>query len=116
MPAVAQPTYPMALASCHFCTHGNPAGSKFCNQCGSPLDLKPCAKCEAMNHVAVDRCYQCGTAFAVDENLEFAEAGASTGKASAAVFLAGEGSIESASPRQESVNPLPERIPVVLSQ
>jgi hypothetical protein len=106
----------MSSASCHFCTHRNPAGSKFCNQCGSPLDLKPCAKCEAMNHIAVDRCYQCGAPFAIAENLEFAEVAASGANASAAVPGAVERSIESASPRHESANPLPDRIPVVLSQ
>ena len=67
----------MSSSICHFCTHGNPAGSKFCNQCGSPLDLKPCSQCDAMNHVAVDRCYQCGTAFAAENGvLEVAEVGA----------------------------------------
>jgi hypothetical protein len=106
----------MSSVSCHFCSQCNPAGSKFCNQCGSPVDLKPCAKCEAMNHIAVDRCYQCGTPFAIDENLEFAEAGASARNASAAPSGAGEVGVESGSTRQESANPLPERIPVVLSQ
>jgi hypothetical protein len=67
----------MSSSICHFCTHGNPAGSKFCNQCGSPLDLKPCSQCDAMNHVSVDRCYQCGTAFATENGvLEVAEVGA----------------------------------------
>ena len=51
-------------SSCHFCARPNPAGSKFCNHCGEPLDLKPCKQCDAFNHVAVDRCYQCGTLFA----------------------------------------------------
>ncbi|HEY6826920.1 MAG TPA: zinc ribbon domain-containing protein, partial [Gemmatimonadaceae bacterium] len=50
-------------SSCHFCARANPAGSKFCNDCGEPLDLKPCSHCDAFNHVAVDRCYQCGTPF-----------------------------------------------------
>jgi hypothetical protein len=104
----------MSSVSCHFCAQRNPAESKFCNQCGSPLDLKPCAKCEAMNHIAVDRCYQCGTPFAIDENREFAEAGA--GNAAAARSGAGEIGVESGLPRQEPANPLPDRIPVVLSQ
>jgi hypothetical protein len=41
-------------SSCHFCARANPAGSKFCNDCGEPLDLKPCSHCDAFNHVAVD--------------------------------------------------------------
>lgn len=106
----------MPSANCHFCAHANPAGSKFCNQCGSPLDLKPCAQCEAMNHIAVDRCYQCGAPFAVAQDREFAEVAASAAGASAGVPGAVERSIESASPDQEPANPLPDRIPVVLSQ
>jgi hypothetical protein len=106
----------MPSANCHFCAHANPAGSKFCNQCGSPLDLKPCAQCEAMNHIAVDRCYQCGAPFAAAQDREFAEVAASAAGASAGVPGAVERGIESASPGQEPANPLPDRIPVVLSQ
>lgn len=63
-------------SSCHFCARPNPAGSKFCNDCGEPLDLKPCKQCDAFNHVAVDRCYQCGTLFAPkQEALAVAETG-----------------------------------------
>ena len=62
--------------SCHFCARPNPAGSKFCNHCGEPVDLKPCKQCDAFNHVAVDRCYQCGTLFAPkQEALAVAETG-----------------------------------------
>jgi hypothetical protein len=50
----------MSSVSCPFCSHANPQAAKFCNQCGSPLDLQPCPKCEAMNHVAVEQCHQCG--------------------------------------------------------
>lgn len=106
----------MPSANCHFCAHANPAGSKFCNQCGSPLDLKPCVQCEAMNHIAVDRCYQCGAPFAAAQDREFAEVAASAAGASAGVPGAVERGIESASPGQEPANPLPDRIPVVLSQ
>jgi len=60
-------------STCHFCAHGNPAGSKFCNECGSPLDLKPCPQCDAMNHVDVDQCYQCRAPFAADRGVEVAE-------------------------------------------
>jgi ribosomal protein L40E len=45
---------------CFFCNHINPAGAKFCNDCGSPLHLKPCRQCEAINDQAAKNCYKCG--------------------------------------------------------
>ena len=45
---------------CPFCDHHNPAGAKFCNDCGSPLHLKPCNQCDAVNHQAATKCYKCG--------------------------------------------------------
>lgn len=50
----------MALARCPFCTHSNPAGARFCNECGSPLHLLPCEHCEAVNDVLSRDCYRCG--------------------------------------------------------
>ena len=47
---------------CAFCDHRNPAGAKFCNECASPLHLKPCSKCDAVNHQAATNCYKCGAA------------------------------------------------------
>jgi hypothetical protein len=55
------PPGPMSTSFCRFCRHPNLAGAKFCNDCGSPLHLKPCPKCEAVNEVLADHCYQCGT-------------------------------------------------------
>ncbi len=48
---------------CHFCEHGNRAGAKFCEECGSALNLKLCKQCEAINHRAAQHCHQCGTEF-----------------------------------------------------
>lgn len=45
---------------CPFCDHVNPAGAKFCNDCGSPLHLKPCKQCQAINDQAAKICYMCG--------------------------------------------------------
>ncbi len=45
---------------CLFCDRHNPAGAKFCNDCGSPLHLKPCNQCDAVNHQAATNCYKCG--------------------------------------------------------
>jgi len=32
----------MPAITCLFCDHANPAGAKYCNECGSALHLKPC--------------------------------------------------------------------------
>jgi hypothetical protein len=50
----------MPPLSCSFCDHANPAGAKYCNDCGSPLHLMLC-KCGAVNNVTDARCYRCGT-------------------------------------------------------
>jgi ribosomal protein L40E len=47
---------------CAFCDHRNPAGAKFCNDCASPLHLKPCKHCYAVNDQAATNCYKCGAA------------------------------------------------------
>lgn len=48
---------------CPFCDHRNPAGAKFCNDCASPLHLKPCKRCDAVNHASATACYKCGAAY-----------------------------------------------------
>ena len=45
---------------CPFCDHRNPVGAQFCSDCGSPLDLKPCNQCDAVNYQAATICYKCG--------------------------------------------------------
>src|SRR2546426_334027 len=52
----------MSLFHCRFCDHDNPDGARFCNACGSPLYLKPCPQCEAVNDTAAAQCYECGAA------------------------------------------------------
>ena len=47
---------------CAFCDHRNPPGAKFCNACASPLHLKPCKECDAVNDEAATNCYKCGAA------------------------------------------------------
>ena len=47
---------------CAFCDHRNPAGAKFCNNCASPLHLKPCKQCDTVNHQSATNCYKCGAA------------------------------------------------------
>ena len=50
----------MASLTCSFCNHANPAGARFCNECGSGLGLRPCARCDAINDVGASYCHQCG--------------------------------------------------------
>ena len=52
----------MSSVSCP-CQHNNPADAKFCNQCGQPLRLKPCARCDAINYVGARKCDHCGADF-----------------------------------------------------
>jgi len=45
---------------CPFCDHRSAAGAKFCSECGSPLHLKPCCLCDAVNARTATNCYKCG--------------------------------------------------------
>lgn len=56
----------MIALLCLTCGHRNPVGARFCNACGGPLHLKPCAQCEAFNTRAAAHCHQCGEAFTFD--------------------------------------------------
>ena len=55
----------MSSVRCRFCDHHNPEGARFCNACGSPVHLKPCPQCEAVNDVAAAECYECGAALEI---------------------------------------------------
>jgi Double zinc ribbon len=55
----------MFSPQCLFCGHVNPAGAKFCNDCGLPLHLKRCSQCEAVNDRAAKNCSKCRTEFPV---------------------------------------------------
>src|SRR5215212_9039099 len=46
-------------SQCSFCGHGNPPGAKYCNECGSPLNFKPCAACGAVNEGSAPGCHKC---------------------------------------------------------
>ena len=62
----------MSDVTCNFCGHGNPEGSKYCNDCGSPLSLTLCSRCEAINSVSATQCYQCGMPLPSAETEEIA--------------------------------------------
>src|SRR6266545_7512566 len=44
---------------CSRCQHENPAGQKFCGECGAPL-VAVCSSCGASNPPAQKFCGQCG--------------------------------------------------------
>lgn len=51
----------VALAvQCPVCDHSNPAGARFCNECGSPVGLRGCPQCDAINERESAFCYKCG--------------------------------------------------------
>lgn len=49
----------MAAMHCLTCEHPNSASAKFCEQCGSALNLRLCVKCEAVNDSKAARCHSC---------------------------------------------------------
>lgn len=50
----------MFLQVCPVCEHRNPRGSRFCNDCGSPLQLRFCPACHAAEDVMALECRECG--------------------------------------------------------
>jgi len=50
----------MVPSHCYFCDHVNPTGAKFCNNCGAPLQVRPCSRCDAVNDQTAKSCYKCG--------------------------------------------------------
>lgn len=51
----------MSPEVCSFCSHQNPGGSGFCNECGAALKLALCDACEAINDRSAPNCHKCGT-------------------------------------------------------
>jgi len=47
---------------CSFCSHANPQGSAFCNECGAALKLVLCDACGAINDRTAEICHKCGAA------------------------------------------------------
>jgi hypothetical protein len=50
----------MAPTECPLCKNEAPARSRFCNCCGTPLGLDPCAHCGAINGAGALACFNCG--------------------------------------------------------
>src|SRR5262245_45088045 len=55
----------MLSSQCLFCDHVNPTGAKFCNACGSPLNVKRCSRCGTINEQAAKNCVKCELEFPV---------------------------------------------------
>ena len=71
----------MYLHVCPVCEHRNARGSRFCNECGAPLQLRFCPACHAAADVLDLKCLACGATLpqvalseAVDLPPEFAKA------------------------------------------
>ena len=50
----------MSPAVCSFCSHANPHGSAYCNECGAALKLMLCKACGAINDRTAANCHKCG--------------------------------------------------------
>jgi hypothetical protein len=48
---------------CPQCQHENQEGTKFCNECGTPLPVV-CTSCQTANHPGAKFCNECGTPLA----------------------------------------------------
>jgi ribosomal protein L40E len=64
----------MSAVQCLSCEHANPSGAKFCQECGSALNLKLCKQCEAVNQIKAEQCHKCGTRFAAEKTEVAAKA------------------------------------------
>jgi membrane protease subunit (stomatin/prohibitin family) len=62
-PAAAAPAAAAAATvACSNCGTANPAGAKFCSNCGNPLGPKACSNCGAAVAPGAKFCPECGTA------------------------------------------------------
>src|SRR5262245_19090523 len=55
---------------CRRCQHGNPAGQKFCGECGARL-MSVCSSCGASNPPAQKFCGECGTGLGQTEASKY---------------------------------------------
>ena len=49
----------MLLTQCPLCEHVNPANSRFCSACGTPLEAMLCPHCGAVNDMTAVSCHKC---------------------------------------------------------
>jgi hypothetical protein len=94
----------MFTPQCPFCDHANPASAKFCNDCGSPLHLRPCKQCEAINNQAATNCYKCGAEFPISvATVEAAPVAPAPNTPAASAILSDVGLEHGHSPLPEAV-------------
>ena len=62
----------MSALKCLACQHENKVEDKFCEACGSSLDLRFCPACEAVNGRGATHCHSCSTALPADAPKETA--------------------------------------------
>jgi|SRR5688500_13601340 len=60
----------MTPSTCCFCNHQNPERAKFCNECASPLHLRPCGSCNAVNARGSETCHRCGAALSSEATTD----------------------------------------------
>jgi ribosomal protein L40E len=60
--------YAMETSLCSFCRHPNPPAAKFCNACGSSLQLQLCPHCGAIDNIGALTCYKCGQPHGADDD------------------------------------------------
>ncbi|MCV2356057.1 zinc ribbon domain-containing protein [Paucibacter sp. B2R-40] len=61
-------------SQCPYCDHVSPAGSKFCNDCGAALHLRPCPHCGSVNDITQStHCSRCNGDLGFNEATEPAD-------------------------------------------
>src|SRR5262245_21610642 len=81
------------MPPCSRCRAENPAGTKFCGQCGAPL-VSGCPSCGASNPPANRFCGQCGTSLATGGQARFESPEAYTPKHLAEKILTSKTALE----------------------
>jgi hypothetical protein len=59
----------MESLSCYFCDRINPGDALYCNGCGTPLAMKPCRQCDAVNAREAERCFRCDAVLSVPADV-----------------------------------------------
>ena len=69
----------MLFQACAYCSHPNPLGTNFCNDCGAALHLQPCRRCGAVSVATATICRSCKQPFperpVIDVAIPWAGAG-----------------------------------------